>query len=474
MKVAITGAYGFKSYKTLLKYCNLTIENNFRFKNEFYISNVIKLMIDDSINIENITIEKKYWHCLGTPIQLKYFYNNLPKISCLTNHSKISPKRICFDLDNTLVTFPKVKNDYTTVLPIQKNIDYLKYLKKIGNIIIIYTARRMKTHHGNIGKIMADIGKITFDTLEKFNIPYDEIYFGKPYADFYIDDLAVNCYDNLEKNLGFYQESIHPRFFNSIETDKIDVITKKSDDLSGEIYYYNNIPILLKDLFPIFIKNNGNNEYIIEKIHGVTVSILYVSKLLTSTILINIMNSIKRIQDHKIKLDKINIYDNYESKLDSRYDSYDYSSFPKSKDIYSKIKKNLILYQNNKKGKQTIIHGDPVLSNIIINQYDKIKFIDMRGKMGSNYSIQGDWLYDWSKLYQSIIGYDFILLDKEIDKSYITDMKNIFKNYFIELYSIEDFKNLVNITDSLLFTLIPLHNNKKCIEYYNLITLMNN
>ena len=42
------------------------------------------------------------------------------------------------------------------------------------HIIIIYTARRMKTHKGNVGKITADIGKITFDTLEKFNIPYDD------------------------------------------------------------------------------------------------------------------------------------------------------------------------------------------------------------------------------------------------------------------------------------------------------------
>ena len=25
-------------------------------------------------------------------------------------------------------------------------------------------------------------------------------YFGKPQADFYIDDLAINCFDNLEKS----------------------------------------------------------------------------------------------------------------------------------------------------------------------------------------------------------------------------------------------------------------------------------
>ncbi len=43
---------------------------------------------------------------------------------------------------------------------------------------------------GNIGKVMADIGKVTLDTLEKFDIPYDELYFGKPYAHYYIDDFS--------------------------------------------------------------------------------------------------------------------------------------------------------------------------------------------------------------------------------------------------------------------------------------------
>ena len=56
------------------------------------------------------------------------------------------------------------------------------------------------------------IGKITFDTLDKYDIPYDEIYFGKPYADYYIDDLAINCYDELEKKLGFYQMNF-PKYF---------------------------------------------------------------------------------------------------------------------------------------------------------------------------------------------------------------------------------------------------------------------
>jgi len=44
-----------------------------------------------------------------------------------------------------------------------------------------------------------------------------------------------------------------------------------------------------------------------------------------------------------------------------------------------------------------------------------------------------------------------------------------FKEYFINNYSYNDFINLKIITQSLLFSLIPLHNNNKCNDYYNLI-----
>jgi capsule biosynthesis phosphatase len=152
---------------------------------------------------------------LGTPIQLRQFCDN--------HNENNTKKRICFDLDNTLVTYPKISGDYNTVEPIYKNINYLKYLKKKGNTIIIYTARRMRTHQGNNGKILADIGEITFQTLKKYEIPFDEIYFGKPYADYYIDDLAINCFDDIEKDMGYYMDKIEPRYFNKIENNSIEI-----------------------------------------------------------------------------------------------------------------------------------------------------------------------------------------------------------------------------------------------------------
>ena len=99
----------------------------------------------------------------------------------------------------------------------------------------------------------------------------------------------------------------------------------------------------------------------------------------------------------------------------------------------------------------------------------KIKFIDMRGSIGSELSIYGDWLYDWAKLYQSLIGYDHILLNKDIDIEYQEKMIDFFKTKFLGFYSNEDFNNLKMITKSLIFTLIPLHNNDNCKKFYNLL-----
>lgn len=468
---ACTGAYGFKSHKQLLHYTQDILDKKIKQKGEYYTSNVIKEMISNNVTFSNEIIEQKYWHCLGTPIQLKQFYNNYPSISCITNNNKIKKKRICFDLDNTLVTFPKITNDYTTVEPIYKNIEYLKYLKKFGHTIIIYTARRMKSCEGNVGKVLSSVGKITFETLEKFNIPFDEIYFGKPLADVYIDDLALNCFDDMEKSLGYYTDIILPRDFNSLELSTIEIYLKKSNDLSGEIYYYNNIPFEIKDLFPLFIDYDINNQwYKVEKIIGLTISTLYSSQILNKEMLMHVMNSIKRIQNTTIKTKQdINIYDNYCKKMKSRFETYDYSQFKNSDSVYEQIYNNLFEYENLKKGRQTIIHGDAVMTNILINNYEKIKFIDMRGKVGDELTIQGDWLYDWAKIYQSLVGYDKILQNTNIDINYEKNMIQIFKEYFISLYSEEDFNYLKIITQSLLFTLIPLHNNTKCIEYFNLI-----
>ena len=66
----------------------------------------------------------------------------------------------------------------------------------------------MNSYGGNLGLINANTSVIMQDWLKKWNIPYDEIFFGKPWPGhrgLYIDDRAVRpdeflkySYDELE------------------------------------------------------------------------------------------------------------------------------------------------------------------------------------------------------------------------------------------------------------------------------------
>ena len=103
--------------------------------------------------------------------------------------------RICIDLDGTLCKNLKDGETYETVAPMEGAVDVVNKLKSKGHYIIIYTARRMKTLNSNIGAIIAEQGPVVINWLAKHNIPYDELLFGKPLADIYIDDKALKFTD---------------------------------------------------------------------------------------------------------------------------------------------------------------------------------------------------------------------------------------------------------------------------------------
>ena len=136
-----------------------------------------------------------------------------------------------------------------------------------------------------------------------------KIYFGKPYADYYIDDLAINCFEDIEKDVGYYMDKIEPRYFNKIENNSIEIYRKSSKNLDGEIYYYKNIPKIIKKNFPLLIDHDENNTwYSMEKVNGLSVSTLYISELLTIKNLKDIMDAIKKYPKYRNKWGKNIIY----------------------------------------------------------------------------------------------------------------------------------------------------------------------
>lgn len=107
--------------------------------------------------------------------------------------------RLSIDLDGVIASFKEEGQSYSDVKPIPGAKETISSLRRKGHYIIINTARHMKTCNGNQSLVIKRIGKMTLDWLEKYEIEYDEIYFGKPFADVYIDDNAFRftSWDNI-------------------------------------------------------------------------------------------------------------------------------------------------------------------------------------------------------------------------------------------------------------------------------------
>jgi capsule biosynthesis phosphatase len=98
--------------------------------------------------------------------------------------------RICIDLDGVICNLKKDGQSYHELLPVEGAVEKLKEFQNAGHYIIINTARHMKTCGANIGLVNSRISLDTLTWLQKFEVPFDEIYFGKPWAEIYIDDNA--------------------------------------------------------------------------------------------------------------------------------------------------------------------------------------------------------------------------------------------------------------------------------------------
>jgi capsule biosynthesis phosphatase len=106
----------------------------------------------------------------------------------------VKEKCIVMDIDGTLCHEKTSKEDYSCVLPKVDVLNKLFEYKEKGFYIILFTSRQMRTFDGNLGKINANTVRTTVDWLEKHKIPFDEIYFGKPWCGhggFYVDDKAI-------------------------------------------------------------------------------------------------------------------------------------------------------------------------------------------------------------------------------------------------------------------------------------------
>ncbi|WP_312492219.1 hypothetical protein, partial [Anaerosporobacter sp.] len=98
-------------------------------------------------------------------------------------------KRFVFDIDGVIATIVP-GNNYESAEP---NISMIKLINKLydmGNEIVIFTARGYVTG--------IDWNEVTRKQFEKWGLKYHELHFGKPNADYYIDDKFIDMKELLE------------------------------------------------------------------------------------------------------------------------------------------------------------------------------------------------------------------------------------------------------------------------------------
>ena len=133
--------------------------------------------------------------------------------------------------------------------------------------------------------------------------------------------------------------------------------------------------------------------------------------------------------------------------------------------MYEKIAAELESYAREKRFSYShVIHGDPVFSNVLLNDDGHVFLLDMRGELGSTLTLQGDALYDLSKVYQSLLGYDYILLSQpllERDGELLEELRHAFRRFVSEHYPAVRMADITRLTAQHYFGIVPLHQNQQ-------------
>ena len=116
----------------------------------------------------------------------------------------LKKKIICFDLDDVICTNIKDKKgliNYKKSKPIKKSIKIINVLYNQGYQIDIFTARGMSRYHKDIDLINKKLKKLNFSILKKWKLKYHNLYFGKPFYDFFVDDKCYGFKKNWQDNI---------------------------------------------------------------------------------------------------------------------------------------------------------------------------------------------------------------------------------------------------------------------------------
>lgn len=300
------------------------------------------------------------------------------------------------DIDDTICK--TINRDYANSIPFVDVIEKINNLHDVqGFEIELYTSRGMVSCNGNIEKAIAKNKCILEEWLKKNNVHYDKLTFGKPIADFYVDDKCFSLKEFMSNNFHELKGGSGKKVY------KMGNIVKK--EFSGDKE---------REEFQLWESENKGfckTPHIISYLYNATYMDFIDGTSLKDEVTLNDIARVARIIEE--------------------FSKHEYNSFDPSKMInvlaenYSyDIEMNLIIDFCLDKLKSifdvlneyaSFCHGDCTLSNII-KKDDEYWFIDQRfDKEASSY------LLDYAKLKMSLDNYEYRFgLSSNKIKNYIT------------------------------------------------------
>mmetsp|Transcript_67548 Transcript_67548/g.162165 ORF Transcript_67548/g.162165 Transcript_67548/m.162165 type:complete len:444 (-) Transcript_67548:140-1471(-) len=194
---ANSGCYCFRDSKELESYCDKVLRNcsaqlNQDSNKEYYISGVIKHMLDDRIPCRMLQLERSSIHVLGTPAQVQEF-SEARKVPAPKAHVVVHFEDAILPLLQRQAAGESASSG-GGLLP------YLRCVHRIGGSITIATSQAKES-----ASSAASGGEGLESTLARHHIPWDSLQFSSPAGLFMIGPRAVDCsLAELDKELGFY------------------------------------------------------------------------------------------------------------------------------------------------------------------------------------------------------------------------------------------------------------------------------
>ena len=103
-----------------------------------------------------------------------------------------------FDIDGTICS--DEHGNYEKCSPIRERIEIINRLYLNGHTVVYMTARGMDSCKGNQALAIKKYYKYTEKQLKSWGCLYNDLYLGKPKADYYVDDKGMIDIDFFNSN----------------------------------------------------------------------------------------------------------------------------------------------------------------------------------------------------------------------------------------------------------------------------------